>query len=155
MFYCNKFARDKPLNSNFDTLSALLAPAILMAATGSLLLSANNRLARVVDRLRKLLSNWQEGARDQPAKERQILEHRKRSTYLLRACLYLYWALGSFIATSLALAIDALSGHRLSVLPTVIGIIGMSFLLGAVFYLGREVSAAVKSFEDEIKEAMD
>jgi Protein of unknown function (DUF2721) len=143
------------LNSNFDILSALLAPAILMAATGSLLLSANNRLARVVDRLRTLLSNWKEGARDQPTKERQILEHRKRSTYLLRACLYLYWALGSFIATSLALAIDALSGHRLSVLPTIIGIIGMCFLLGAVFYLGREVSAAVKSFEDEIKEAMD
>jgi len=28
-------------------------------------------------------------------------------------------------------------------------------LLGAVFYLGREVFAAVKSFDDEIKEEMD
>jgi hypothetical protein len=142
------------LNSPYEILTALLAPAILMAATGSLLLSANNRLARVVDRLRKLLAQWKEGARDQPEHERHILEHRKRSHYLLRACLYLYWALGSFIGTSLALAADALSNHRLSLLPTVIGIIGMCFLLGAVFYLGREVSAAVKSFEQEIKQEM-
>ncbi len=125
-----------------------------MAATGSLLLSANNRLARVVDRLRELLANWKAGARDQPARESQILRHRKRSNYLLRACLYLYFALGSFIGTSLALAVDTLSGNRLALLPTLFGIVGMCFLLGAVFYLGREVFAAVKSFDDEIKEEM-
>ncbi len=126
-----------------------------MAATGSLLLSANNRLARVVDRLRILMANWKDGPRDQPAREEQIQRHQKRSSYLLRACLYLYFALGSFIGTSLALAVDTLSGNRLSILPTIIAIIGMCFLLGAVFYLGREVSAAVKSFDDEIKEMMD
>jgi len=143
------------LNEHYNILTALLAPAILMAATGSLLLSANNRLARVVDRLRVLLANWKLGARDQPEREQQILRHRKRSNYLLRACLYLYCALGSFIATSLALAINELSGEKLSILPTIIGLVGMCFLLGAVFYLGREVSAAVKSFEEEIREAMD
>ena len=125
-----------------------------MAATGSLLLSANNRLARVVDRLRKLMANWKDGPRDQPARELQILRHRQRSTYLLRACLYLYCALGSFIGTSLALAVDTLSGNRFSALPTIIGIVGMLFLLGAVFYLGREVFAAVKSFDEEITEEM-
>ena len=143
------------LNNSYHILTALLAPAILMAATGSLLLSANNRLARVVDRLRILMANWKDGPRDQPTMEEQIQRHQKRSSYLLRACLYLYCALGSFIGTSLALAVDTLSGNRLSVLPTIIAIIGMCFLLGAVFYLGREVSAAVKSFDDEIKEMMD
>ncbi|MEO6171594.1 MAG: DUF2721 domain-containing protein [Arenimonas sp.] len=142
------------MNNSYHILSSLLAPAILMAATGSLLMSANNRLARVVDRLRNLMTNWKQGARDQPARELQIQRHRKRSTYLLRACLYLYCALGSFIGTSLALAVDTLSGNRLSVLPTIIGIVGMCFLMGAVVYLGREVSAAVKSFDDEIKEEM-
>lgn len=66
----------------------------------------------------------------------------------------MYCALGSFIGTSLALAVDTLSGNRFSMLPTIIGIVGMFFLLGAVFYLGREVFAAVKSFDDEIKEEM-
>ncbi|HOZ06094.1 MAG TPA: DUF2721 domain-containing protein [Arenimonas sp.] len=143
------------MNNSYHILNSLLAPAILMAATGSLLLSANNRLARVVDRLRVLMANWKAGTRDQPARELQIQRHRKRSNYLLRACLYLYFALGSFIGTSLALAVDTLSGNRISVLPTIIGIVGMCFLLGAVFYLGREVFAAVKSFDDEIKEEMD
>lgn len=125
-----------------------------MAATGSLLLSANNRLARVVDRLRTLMAAWKAGSRDEPQRELQIQRHRMRSTFLLRACLYLYCALGSFIGTSLALAVDTLSGNRISMLPTIMGIAGMCFLLGAVFYLGREVFAAVKSFDDEIKAEM-
>lgn len=101
------------------------------------------------------MANWKDGPRDQPSRELQIMRHRRRSTYLLRACLYLYCALGSFIGTSLALAVDTLSGNRFSLLPTIIGIVGMCFLLGAVFYLGREVFAAVKSFDDEIKEEMN
>lgn len=125
-----------------------------MAATGSLLLSANNRLARVVDRLRTLMAAWKAGSQDEPQRELQIQRHRMRSTFLLRACLYLYCALGSFIGTSLALAVDTLSGNRISLLPTIMGIAGMCFLLGAVFYLGREVFAAVKSFDDEIKAEM-
>ncbi len=142
------------MNNSYHILTSLLAPAILMAATGSLLLSANNRLARVVDRLRTLMAAWKAGSRDEPQRELQIQRHRMRSTFLLRACLYLYCALGSFIGTSLALAVDTLSGNRISMLPTIMGIAGMCFLLGAVFYLGREVFAAVKSFDDEIKAEM-
>ena len=142
------------MNNSYHILTSLLAPAILMAATGSLLLSANNRLARVVDRLRTLMAAWKAGSQDEPQRELQIQRHRMRSTFLLRACLYLYCALGSFIGTSLALAVDTLSGNRISMLPTIMGIAGMCFLLGAVFYLGREVFAAVKSFDDEIKAEM-
>jgi hypothetical protein len=142
------------ISDHYTILTAILAPALLMAATGSLLLSANNRLARVVDRLRILLRKWNENARNQPALESQILRHRKRSNFLLRACLFLYCALGCFIVTSLALAVDAFSGNRLSLLPTGFGLAGMLFLFGAAFYLGREVWASVKSFEAEIEEEM-
>ena len=48
------------ISDHYTILTAILAPALLMAATGSLLLSANNRLARVVDRLRILLRKWNE-----------------------------------------------------------------------------------------------
>ena len=142
------------IDSHYAVLTAMLAPALLMAATGSLLLSANNRLARVVDRLRILLKLWNAGERGHAALENQILRHRRRSNFLLRACLFLYCALGSFIGTSLALAVDALSGQRISLLPTVMGLLGMGFLLGAAFYLGREVLAAVRSFEAEIRDEM-
>ena len=142
------------IDSHYAVLTAMLAPALLMAATGSLLLSANNRLARVVDRLRILLKRWNAGERGHTALENQILRHRRRSNFLLRACLFLYCALGCFIGTSLALAVDALSGQRISLLPTVMGLLGMAFLLGAAFYLGREVLAAVRSFEAEIRDEM-
>jgi hypothetical protein len=142
------------INSNYSILTAMLAPALLMAATGSLLLSANNRLARVVDRLRILMKKWHESANNPPGLENQIQRHRRRSNSLLRACLFLYCALGSFIGTSLALAIDALTGNRIPLLPTLLGLLGMVFLLGAAFNLGREVWAAVKSFEAEIQEEM-
>ena len=142
------------IDSHYAVLTAMLAPALLMAATGSLLLSANNRLARVVDRLRILLKLWNAGERGHAALENQILRHRRRSNFLLRACLFLYCALASFIGTSLALAVDALSGQRISLLPTVMGLLGMAFLLGAAFYLGREVWAAVRSFEAEIRDEM-
>ncbi len=142
------------IDSHYAVLTAMLAPALLMAATGSLLLSANNRLARVVDRLRILLTLWNAGERGHAALENQILRHRRRSNFLLRACLFLYCALGCFIGTSLALAVDALSGQRISLLPTVMGLLGMAFLLGAAFYLGREVLAAVRSFEVEIRDEM-
>ena len=49
--------------SHYAILTAMLAPALLMAATASLLVSANNRLARVVDRLRALIVAWFEEAR--------------------------------------------------------------------------------------------
>ena len=142
------------IDSHYAVLTAMLAPALLMAATGSLLLSANNRLARVVDRLRILLTLWNAGERGHAALENQILRHRRRSNFLLRACLFLYCALGCFIGTSLALAVDALSGQRIPLLPTVMGLLGMAFLLGAAFYLGREVLAAVRSFEAEIRDEM-
>lgn len=142
------------IGNHYSILTAMLAPALLMAATGSLLLSANNRLARVVDRLRILLRKWNENSRNHPALEQQILRHRKRSDYLLRACLLLYCGLGSFIVTSLALAIDAFSGNRIAYLPTAFGLLGMMFLFAAACFLGREVWASVKSFEIEIDEEM-
>jgi hypothetical protein len=75
------------INSHYAILTAMLAPALLMAATGSLLLSANNRLARVVDRLRILMQKWNENARNHSSLENQIQRHRRRSNALLRACL--------------------------------------------------------------------
>jgi hypothetical protein len=140
--------------NHYTVLTSMLAPALLMAATGSLLLSANNRLARVVDRLRILMKKWQDGSHNQPFLILQINRHRKRSNFLLRACLFLYCGLGAFIGTSLALAVDAFSGNRFTIAPTALGLLGMCFLLGAAFYLGCEVSSSVKSFEEEIAEEM-
>jgi hypothetical protein len=134
----------------YSILTSMLAPALLMAATGSLLVSANARLARVVDRLRSLIDEWKVYAPDAESRDRRIRRHRRRAHLVLRACQLLYGALGGFVGTSLALAVDAFMGFRLGVVPTVLAVLGVSLLLGASFLLGIEVSLSVRSFDEEI-----
>lgn len=139
---------------HYAILTSMLAPALLMAATGSLLVSANARLARVVDRLRALIVAWEEAAPDRAQRDLQIQRHRQRAQLVLRACQLLYGGLGAFIGTSLALAIDAFLGFRLGVLPTVLAVVGVSFLLLASLALGMEVSLSVRSFDEELDQEL-
>jgi len=141
---------------HYQILTSMLAPALLMAATGSLLVSANNRLARVVDRLRSLLAAWHTTALPRLAGlEAQIARHRRRSRYVLHACVMLYCAVGAFVGTSLALAVDAYSGFRVALLPTILAVVGVLCLLAASVYLGLEVSLAVRSFDEELDLEME
>lgn len=139
---------------HYAILTSMLAPALLMAATASLLVSANARLARVVDRLRALVTAWEHDAPDRAERDVQIQRHRRRAQLVLRACQMLYAALGGFVGTSLSLAMDAFLGFRLGVLPTVLAVIGVSFLLLASLAMGREVSLSVRSFDEELDQEL-
>lgn len=137
-------------SGHYAILTAMLAPALLMAATGSLLVSANARLARVVDRLRAIILEWKTDTPDAQWRDLQVARHRRRAALVLRACQMLYAALGGFVGTSLALAADALAGFRLGIVPTALAILGVCFLLGASLLLGIEVSLSVRSFDEEL-----
>ncbi len=143
-----------PVLDHHAILGAMLAPALLMAATGSLLVSANARLARVVDRLRSLIVAWEQDAPDRNERDTQIARHRTRAALVLRACWTLYAALGCFVGTSLGLAADALLGFKLGAVPTVLAVIGMLCLLIASLAMGREVSLSVKSFDEELDQEL-
>ena len=137
---------------HYQILTSLLAPALLMAATGSLLVSANARLARVVDRLRSLVALWNSaGDSRRQGLDQQIARHRRRSRYVLRACVMLYAAVVSFVGTSLALAVDAFSGQKVPLLPTALAVLGVLCLLVACVYMCLEVSLAVGSFDEELE----
>jgi len=139
---------------HYAILTAMLAPALLMAATASLLVSANARLARVVDRLRSLIVAWEQDAPDRVEREDQIRRHRQRAQLVLSACRLLYGGLAGFVGTSLSLAIDAFLGFRLGALPTAMAVLGVLFLLAASFAMWREVSLSVKSFDLELDQEM-
>lgn len=141
---------ESALLGHYAILSSMLAPALFMAATASLLVSANARLARVVDRLRALVVAWEHDAPDRAERDLQITRHRHRARLVLRACRMLYAGLGAFVGTSLALAVDAFLGFRLGVLPTALAILGVSFLLAASVAMGIEVSLSVRSFDEEL-----
>ena len=139
---------------HYAILTAMLAPALLMAATASLLVSANARLARVVDRLRVLVVAWEQDAPDRTEREDQIRRHRQRTHLVLSACRLLYGALAGFVGTSLSLALDAFLGFRLGAVPTATAVIGVLLLLAASFAMWREVSLSVKSFDLELDQEM-
>ena len=140
--------------SHHAILTAMLAPALLMAATASLLVSANNRLARVVDRLRALIVAWEHDAPDRAERDLQSARHRRRAQLVLRACQMLYAALGGFVGTSLALAADALLGFRLGVVPTALAVLGVLFLLLASLAMWGQVSLSVRSFDRELDQEL-
>ena len=141
------------LEGHNPALTAMLAPALLMTATASLLASANARLARVVDRLRSMMAAWDGDGPEVPGtaeRDAMIARHRRRAQLVLRACQLLYAAMGSFVGTSLALAVDAFLGFRLGIVPTVLAVLGVCFLLLACAAMGSEVSLAVSGFDREI-----
>ncbi|MDQ3511902.1 MAG: DUF2721 domain-containing protein, partial [Pseudomonadota bacterium] len=146
-----------PSYGPYAILTAMLAPAFFLTATASLLMSANTRLARVVDRLRSLLhelnSVGAEGAADRELLDRRIVKQRRRTQLILRGSQLLYVAISSFVATSLFVAIDGFLGHRLGVLPTLFAVIGVLAMFAASLYLSRESSLAVQAINEEMDHA--
>lgn len=131
---------------HYAILLAMLAPALFMTASASLLQSANNRLARVVDRLRSLMA----GQNGMVVASGRIALQRLRCRLILRACRLLYLALAAFVGTSLAVAADTLLDHRVVHLPTVLAVSGVLLVLSACLYLSREAGLAVRALDEEL-----
>ena len=140
---------------HYAILTAMLAPAFFLTATASLILSANNRLARVVDRLRALIREVEEpqDEEDLIVLEHNIARQRKRSMRILHAGRLLYWAISCFVATSLTVAVDAFLGFRLGMLPTVFAVFGVLGLFGASILLSHESRLAVAAVNEEMDQA--
>jgi Protein of unknown function (DUF2721) len=149
--------------SNYATLSAMITPAILMTSNASLIISTSNRMSRVVDRIRVLNDKDDELCRgdsklDFVAERRahvadQLAMLEKRSNRVRLALSMLYLSLGSFVGTSLTLAIDTLIGnkHLTSALATTLSVVGVTLMLAATVNLFREAMAALASTRQEIR----
>lgn len=143
--------------THYAILTAMLAPAFFLTATASLLMSANTRLARVVDRLRTLLKEMEAADEDDEAErevlDRRIFKQRRRSALILRGSQLLYIALSCFVATSLSVAVDGFIGYRLGLLPTVFAVLGVLAMFAASLYLSRESTLAVHTLNEEMDRA--
>ncbi len=138
--------------THYATLTAMLAPAFFLTATASLLLSANNRLARIIDRARTLLKELPDvqDPLQRALHEQRIAMQRRRSLIILRAGQLLYVAISLFVGTSLAVAADNLLAHRLGALPTVLAALGVLAMFAASILLARESTLAVKAVNEEM-----
>jgi hypothetical protein len=100
------------VNDNpFAVLTAVVAPAILTNACSVLALGTGNRVARVVDRSRVLVTELavlQVGTEAHRNRLAQIDRLRRRSTLLLSALRIVYASLGGFAACALISVVGAI-----------------------------------------------
>lgn len=146
---------------SYATLSAMITPAIFLTANGSLIISTSNRMSRVVDRIRVLNDQGDKLCRggtelDFPRERMDQIQDQLRrllvrSDRIRYALTMLYLAFGSFVMTSLGLAVDVLFDNRVVALPTGLAMIGVGLMLGACVNLVREALAALESNRLEIR----
>jgi uncharacterized protein (DUF2062 family) len=142
-----------------NLLSAMITPAVLISAAGTLIFSTSTRLGRIVDRVRVLSRTMEEifsgQIRDfveerRAELERQLRYYAKRSDLLQRALNAFYIALGIFVATTIAIGLTPFI-PLISWLPSSLGIAGTVWLFYGSVLLIRETRYAVLSVNAEMR----
>jgi len=152
-----------PLSNAITVLTAMITPAVLISACGSMILSTSVRLGRVVDRVRSLSDRLEEIVHDDEQtemnKERQAVIFEQldkltsRARILQRSMVTFYLSLGAFVATSVAIGVVALIGigsPRYTLVPAIFGIIGAIFLFYGSMLLILEARLALSTIHAEM-----
>jgi hypothetical protein len=142
-------------------LTAMITPAVLISACGSMILSTSSRLGRVVDRVRSL-SDRVDGMADrnehgEAATERQKVIFQQldkltsRARLLQRCMVTFYLSLGMFVATSVAIGIVPFTGNpRYNLIPVALGLAGACFLFYGSVLLIFEARLALSTIHAEM-----
>jgi len=157
----NDIINPAPLTSTIEFLTAMVTPALLISATGSLVLSTSTRLGRVIDRVRQLelrLSEliYLENKDEVPLYEKRVEvivdlldKVTSRSRILQRALATLYYGLGCFVLTSVTIAVAAFYSTARWV-PIPIGVIGIMCLFWGSILMLRETRMATATVNAEM-----
>ena len=149
-----------PTSSAVAVLTAMITPAVLISACGSMILSTSSRLGRVVDRVRSLSDKLEELARTSAddTRERQgvifaqLDKLTSRARILQRAMVAFYLATGMFVATSVAIGVVAVipSSPRYNYVPVIVGLVGACFLFYGSMLLIFEARLALSTIHAEM-----
>ena len=149
------------MSSAITVLTAMITPAVLISACGSMILSTSIRLGRVVDRVRALSDRLEkfkdEGGDKAAASERQVLIFEQldkltsRARILQRSMVAFYLGLGMFVATSVAIGLVAIVGKlRYNIVPVIFGIVGACMLFYGSMLLIFEARLALSTIHAEM-----
>ena len=142
-----------------NTVTAMIAPALFLTATGSLLISTSNRIGRIVDRIRAIVTMCESGEFE----KLDFSSHRRkhaidelhhlhtRSNRVFVAVTMLYMAFSAFAATSMMIAINSMTGHFLEAVPVVCAVAGVGLLLVACINLVFEARSSLQGNERELR----
>lgn len=126
-------------------IAAMITPALLIMASGSLIATALVRLARVVDRIRKLAES-----NAPPVAVVELLRHKRRAVLAEQAIALLFAAVLCFVVVGFAIAADHYSGNRLTWLPITVTTFGMCLIVAACAAMLAECRLAGAQFNEEI-----
>lgn len=155
------------LTASLGVLTAMITPAVLISASGTMILSTSTRLGRVVDRVRSLSERFRQlSASDEEPEffeEEQAMLYDQldkltsRSRLLQRALTTFYLAVGVFVATSVAIGGVAFfyarglsTGARGAWIPVVMGLVGAVFLFYGSMLLVFEARLALNTTHSEM-----
>jgi uncharacterized protein DUF2721 len=139
-------------------LSAMITPAVLISACGTLVFSTSSRLARIVDRARKLTQQIEDLAAgriaDFVAERRahvdgQLTIQSRRVSLVQNAMVSLYLALAIFVGTAIAIALAFLATFAVWI-PAALGFAGTLVLFRACLLLIQESRLAVQAVKTEM-----
>ncbi len=142
-----------------SVLSAMITPAVLISACGSLILATSDRLSKAVARTREISTALIPRANDQRSEGRE--EERRmlftqldfvttRSRLLQRALSRLYGALAFFVGTSVTIGLVAVTSSAFTAVPIALGLVGAGLLLYAAFLLIKESRFALAAVNEEM-----
>jgi hypothetical protein len=141
-----------------ELLSAMITPAVLISASGTLILSTSLRLGRVMDRVRELARTAEDlftasGARFAELRrrgvEQQLGLYMRRGRLLQGALTGFYVALGVFVATTIAIALVSYAA-AVAWVPAALGIGGMLILFYGCLMLLGETRLALLAIDTEL-----
>ncbi|PVY41364.1 DUF2721 domain-containing protein [Pontibacter virosus] len=148
------------LSAALTILSAMITPAILIMASGSLILTTSQRLSRSMERVRKLadqysaLTNKETISESDSAEKSFLLELLMRATrrcrLLQRAMTSLYLTLGVFVATSIAIALFDVLNLPYAWAITLLSLLGAGLLFYASLLLIVESRIALQAVDREM-----
>ena len=153
-----EFAGTRELSSVLDVLSAMITPAVLILASGSLIMTTSSRSVRCVDRVRERAQELEDLGTSSDALIERRREHlyqqleinTRRARLLQKAMSRLYLGLSFFIATSVSVGMVALLHVDVGWIPLLLGFVGSGLLFSASVWLIIESRMALTTTSNEM-----
>ena len=149
-----------PLSPALTVLAAMITPAVLISACGTLLLSTSTRLLRVADRVHawsdQLEALAREPSENELGREKRVLvlaqlgEMTRRVRLLQRALAVLYLAVGAFVADVVVLGLAELARVHTTWPPVALALLGSGLLFAGSALLIAEARHAVAVADREM-----
>lgn len=149
------------LTSTITFLTAMITPALLISAAGTLVLSTSTRLGRVIDRARELEGRLNELITTEDKSAIPLYSRRievvfdlldkvtTRSRILQRALFVFYCSLVMFVLTSLTIALAGLI-NVYAWIPIPVGLVGILFVFYGSVLMMRESLMATATTNAEM-----